>query len=197
MKEFEIEAVDLVTMQSISGKGDKVSSEEYSSRIRGNAIDDWDQNSSHNGEEIKSEIEPQKILGLAKTKQEAKNTDLNINAQTTRIPSQYGHLESLRIKFKSEISLEEVEEKLDNWKPDQKVRELASTPENSIKLLDSQPEPIENVFEGNGMTVCIGDLRKISENRISLYSLSHNLRRGATWTARQSMELYLHRKGIL
>lgn len=196
-QKFDIKNVDLITMQSISGKGDKVSSKEYSCRIRGNAIDDWDRESNHNGEEIKSEIEPQKILGLANTKKEAGNTDLDINAQTTRISSQYGHLESLRIEFSNDISEEEVKEAINSWNPSRKVRDLPSTPEKSVKLMESQPEPRENVFEGDGMTVCIGDIRKIDDNRISLYSLSHNLRRGATWTARQSMELYLYREGIL
>lgn len=96
-EQFDIESIDLVTIQAISGKA--IASEEYSSKITGNAIDDWNKESNHNGEEIKSEIEPQKILGLAKTKEQAKNTDLNIDAQTTRIPTQYGHLESLRIKI--------------------------------------------------------------------------------------------------
>jgi len=99
-QEFEVKRVDLVTMQSISGKGDKVASEDYSSRIIGNAVDDWDRESNHNGEEVKSEIEPQKILGLAETREEAlKSTGLEIHAQTTRIPSQYGQLESVRIEF--------------------------------------------------------------------------------------------------
>lgn len=197
-QEFEIREVDLVTMQSISGKGDKVASEDYSSRITGNAIDDWDRESNHNGEEIKSEIEPQKILGFAETREEAlEKPGIDINAQTTRIPSQYGHLESVRIEFDERISEEKVREVLDSWRPDSKVIELPSSPENPIEVLENQPEPRENVFTGEGMTVTVGDIRKIDEKRISLYSLSHNLRRGATWTARQSMELYLKEKEIL
>ncbi len=66
---FKVEAVDLVTFQAISGKGDKVAEKEYASRISGNVIDDWKRSTNHNGEEIKSEIEPQKILGLANTKE--------------------------------------------------------------------------------------------------------------------------------
>ena len=196
-QEFNVEKVDLVTMQSISGKGDKVSSEEYSSQIIGNAIDDWDPGNNHNGEEIKSEVEPQKILGLADTRDEVVKSELDITAQTTRIPSQYGHLESLRIEFEGEISEEEIREAINSWKVDRKVLELPSTPDKPVKVIDSQPEPLEHVFEGDGMTVCIGDIRKIDDNRISLYSLSHNLRRGATWTARQSMELYLKKEGMV
>lgn len=197
-QEFDVVRIDLVTMQSISGKGDKVASEDYFSRIIGNAIDDWDRRSNHNGEEIKSEIEPQKILGLAETREKAlKDTGLDIHAQTTRIPSQYGHLESVRIEFDEEVSEEHVKKVLDSWRPDEKVRELPSSPEKPVQVMEEQPEPNQDIFTGDGMTVTVGDVRKIGEKRISLYSLSHNLRRGATWTARQSMELYLKEKDIL
>lgn len=197
-QELDLEKIDLVTLQSISGKGDKVTSKDYASRITGNAIDDWDRRSNHNGEEVKSEIEPQKILGLAETREKALgDTGLEIHAQTTRIPTQYGHLESVRIKFDEEVSEEQVEKILDTWRPDKKVRELPSSPEKSVEVLEEQPEPGKDVFKGDGMTVAVGDVRKIGEKRISLYSLSHNLRRGATWTARQSMELYLKEKDIL
>jgi len=90
-----------------------------------------------------------------------------------------------------------VREVLYSWNPNEKVEELPSSPKNPVKVVDRQPEPAEDVFTGEGMTVAVGDIRKIGENRISLYSLSHNLRRGATWTARQSMELYLKEKGLI
>jgi len=196
-QEYNVEKIDLVTFQAISGKGDKIASEEYSSRIKGNAIDDWDRNSNHNGEEIKSEIEPQKILGLSNTKEEAKNTDLQIDAQTARISSQYGHLESLRIKFSDEVDVEKVAQTLESWRPSEKVQNLPSSPERPLTVLDRQPEPVEDVFTEEGMSVVVGDLRQLEEDRISLFSLSHNLRRGATWTARQSMELYLKEKGLI
>lgn len=195
--EYSVEKVDLVTFQAISGKGDKVASDEYSSRIRGSAIDDWNNKSSHNGEEIKSEIEPQKILGLASNKEEARSTGLDIFAQTTRIPTQYGHLESLRVKFSESVDVEEVKEALENWRPSEEVMDLPSTAEKPVEVLDRQPEPKRDVFRENGMNVVVGDLRQLEEDRISLYSLSHNLRRGATWTARQSMELYLEEEGLI
>lgn len=196
-EKFDIQKIDLVTFQAISGKGDKVASEEYSSMISGNAIDDWDSEISHNGEEIKSEVEPQKILGLADTEEESKNTGLHIYAQTTRIPVQYGHLESLRIKFDGNVNIEDICRELDSWRPEEKVQELPSSPEKPLKVLNRQPEPKNDVFEEDGMSVVVGDLRRLEEDRISLCSLSHNLRRGATWTARQSMELYLERKDLI
>jgi len=194
---FGVESVDLVTMQAISGKGDKIASEDYTSKITGNAIDDWNPESNHNGEEIKSEIEPQKILKHAKNKEQAKNTSLKIDAQTTRIPTQYGHLESLRIEFSEQVNIEDVKDALKSWRPSDEVMNLPSTPEKPIKVLDRQPEPAKDVFTEDGMSVVVGDIRQLEDNRISLYSLSHNLRRGATWTARQSMELYLKNRELI
>lgn len=196
-KDSNLESVDIVTFQSISGKGDKVASKDYSSRIKGNVIDDWDNKSNYNGEELKSELEPQKILGLASTKEEAKNTDLNIKVQTMRVPVQYGHLESVRIKFSNNVDEKEVRKIMKNWQPSEEVKNLPSTPNRPIEVHDRQPDPKKDVFNGEGMSVVVGDVRQLSSNRISLYSLSHNLRRGATWTARQSMELYLKRKGVI
>ena len=195
--DYEVEEVDLVTFQAISGKGDQISSDEYSSRSTGNARDDWNSKDPHNGEEIKSETEPQKILGLTNRKDQANDTGLDIFAQTTRIPTQYGHLESLRITFSEEVDLEEVRETLESWRPPENVMNLPSTPEKPVEVIDRQPEPREDVFREDGMNVVVGDLRQLEDNRISLYSLSHNLRRGATWTARQSLELYLREKDIL
>ena len=197
MNDYVVEKVDLVTFQAISGKGDKVASDEYSSGIRGNAVDDWNSKSSHNGEEVKSEIEPQKILNLAESREQAKNTGLDIFAQTTRIPTQYGHIESLRIEFSEKVDVEQVRETLQKWSPSEEVRDLPSTAEKPVVVLDRQPEPRKDVFREDGMNVVVGDLRQLEENRVSLYSLSHNLRRGATWTARQSLELYLKKKGLI
>jgi aspartate-semialdehyde dehydrogenase len=194
-EEFDIERIDLVTFQAISGKGDKIASEDYAADIKGNAVDDWDNQSNHNGEEAKSEIEPQKILGLAENKEGAKQKGIEINAQTVRIPTQYGHLESLRIRFEEDTDVEEVRRGLESWKAPENVKNLPSSPEKTVKVLDRQPEPGEDSFTEEGMSVVVGDLRQMDENSVSLFSLTHNLRRGATWTARQSMELYLKDKG--
>lgn len=195
--DFDVKSVDLVTFQAISGKGDKVASDKYASRISGNVIDDWNRSNNHNGEEVKSEIEPQKILGLATSKEEAESTGLDIDAQTARVPTQYGHLESLRVSFSESVDVEEVHKTLENWKPSEEVMSLPSTADSPVKVLNMQPEPSEDVFDQQGMSVVVGDLRQIDNNRISLFSLSHNLRRGATWTARQSLELYLKKEGLI
>ncbi|MFB6182456.1 MAG: aspartate-semialdehyde dehydrogenase [Candidatus Nanohaloarchaea archaeon] len=194
---YNVENVDIVTFQAISGKGDKAATQKYAEQIEGNVIDDWDNKARHNTEEIKSETEPQKILGLAEDKEEAKTEGLDISARTARVPTQYGHLEALEIKLDEEVDVEEVENVLNSWSPPEKVKDLPSSPEKPIMVIDKHPEPRQDSFKENGMAIVVGDLRKIDDKTVSMFSLSHNLRRGATWTARQSMELYLKEQNKL
>ena len=56
---------------------------------------------------------------------------------------------------------------------------------------DVRPEQKRDVYLGEGMTILIGDMNQLEENTISLWTLTHNLRRGATWAGRQGLELYL------
>ncbi len=77
------------------------------------------------------------------------------------------------------------------------VRELPSTAERPVKVLNKQPEPRENVCEEDGMSMILGDLRQLGEDRVAMFTLSHNLCCGATWTARQSMELYLKEQRLI
>lgn len=185
----DIKRVHVTTMQSISGKGDRIAEQDYADRISGNVIDDWDRSSNHNGEEIKSETEPKKIMGFAMEKDEAEAEGFDITAQTNRVSTQYGHLESLILEFEKPVDIEEIEERIRNYSSE--VSDLPSSAEKPLELVEEQVEPRNDVYMGQGMTVAVSDIRKLSQNRVALYTLSHNLRRGATWTARQSMELYL------
>lgn len=205
---LEIKNLQLVTLQAISGKGDKVAEEDYRQKINGNAIEDWGrvEGQRFNGEERKSEIEPQKILGKARNRdnvirhfeavrngevEEPEAEILPISAQTNRVASQYGHLEAITVEFQKEVSVREFEDAIKEWEPAEEVRDLPSTPENSVKLVEGKFDPKSHVMDEDGMAVIIGRVRKTGSRRISFHALSHNLRRGATWTARQSLELFL------
>ena len=63
---YTLSTVNLVTQQSISGKGDAIAEGEYVKRLLGNVADDWT-NEGHNGEEWKSAYEPQRILGRVRS----------------------------------------------------------------------------------------------------------------------------------
>lgn len=203
---YSLERVQVDTKQAISGKGGKIRNEEYQEGISGNVVDDWSTDKSRNREEMKSEIEPQKILENAKKKErilsqyesvktggiQPQEADiLPIFANTNRVPTQYGHLETLNLEFENEVSSEHIRELLENYAIPEEIEGLPSTPKNLFKLKDSKPEPREDVFEEDGMATVVEGIRQITPQEISLYTLSHNLRKGATWTARHSMELYL------
>jgi aspartate-semialdehyde dehydrogenase len=63
--------------------------------------------------------------------------------------------------------------------------------------MDEQPEPQTHLHHGDGMSVVVGDIRQLNERRFPMFCLSQNLRQGATWKARQSMELYLENKDLI
>lgn len=200
-----VREVRLTTLQAISGKGDRIAEESYRERIVGNARDDWGPETP-NGEEVKSETEPQKILGNVKSREEAVDQYRGLRkgrepdsitpvfSQTNRIATQYGHLECVTLEFEEQTSAEQVRESLENYSVPEQVRELPSTPDELFVVLDETVEPREHVFEGEGMAIAVSDIRQLTPRKVSMKTLSHNLRRGATWTARQSMELYLNER---
>lgn len=204
---YSLKRVHVDTKQSISGKGGKVRGQDYQSHIKGNVIDDWDDaGEGRNGEEMKSEIEPQKILGNGRRKEEVLSGYRDIRTgkvrpresnlvpvfvNTNRVPTQYGHLETLSLEFEDGVRAREVRDLLENCDVPEEIRDLPSTPESLFMVKEDKPEPREDVFEGDGMATVVGRVRQVTPREISLYTLSHNLRKGATWTARHSMELYL------
>jgi aspartate-semialdehyde dehydrogenase len=197
LEQLGVEKVDITTFQAISGKGDKVSGSEYASGIKGNVADDWDKEKQYNGEEKKSELEPIQILEGYADREVAQNEGPDISVQTARVPTQFGHLESLKVTLSEETDREQVINAIEAWQPPEQVQELPSTSQTSLKHVDEQPEPEAHLHHGDGMSVVVGDIRQLDENRFSMFCLSHNLRQGATWKARQSMELYLKNKDLI
>ena len=207
----EIKSVTLVTQQALSGKGDAVADPEYVRRIRGNVIDDWT-NGNQNEEEWKSSCEPQKILGLAKTKDEVKKgwnnyfsdyfpegapRTLPIFSQTTRVVVQNGHLEHVMLEFDKGIPKDKFLHILTEYKMPDAVAGLPTSPKQLFHFSEGMPMQTRDLGLENGMAVVIGDIKFESMSRVSMWTLTHNLRRGATWAGRQGMELYLRKyKGM-
>lgn len=199
---YNIKDINLVTYQALSGKGDGINDPEYVKNAIGNVRDDWTKD-GENAEEWKSSCEPQKILGRVKTREEVESEMkmlksegtsekiLPIYTQTARVPTQHGHLEMLTINFNDKVSAEKIKEELKNYQLPEEIRDLPTTPENLFKVLDKMPTPKEDLYEENGMAAVIGDIKQYNPTTISLWTLTHNLRRGATWAGRQGLELYL------
>jgi len=198
---YKVNNLTLVTEQAISGKGDAIADSGYISKINGNVIDDWTKD-GYNSEEWKSACEPMKILGRIETKEEVmaeKEKALKgeptkiipIHTQTTRVPTQYGHLEYLSIEFDGKADIEKIKKQLSGYTLPEEVASLPTTPKQLFVVLDKMPEPKKDVYKGNGMVVVVGDVQQHTPLKISLWTLTHNLRRGATWAGRQGLELYL------
>lgn len=199
---YTIKHIHLSTQQSLSGKGDAVADEGYVKETLGNVRDDWT-GSSHNAEELKTAQEPMKILGRVRTQEEwtrevaitaqgRPSAIIPIYAQTTRVATQYGHLACLWIQFDGIVDSKKIRQQLDSYKVSDDIRRLPTTPARLFSVIDRMPEPKTDVFKGDGMSIVIGDITQHTQSMISLFTLSHNLRRGATWAGRQGLELYLY-----
>lgn len=180
---FGLEAVNVVTMQALSGAGyPGVSSLD----IVDNVIP------FIGGEEKKMETEPLKILGSLKNGK-VKNLDLKISAQCNRVAVIDGHMEAVQIKLKKKATPEEI---INTWKSfkaiPQKLK-LPLAPANPIYYFeqDKYPQPKLHRNVDKAMAVSIGRLRECSLFDYKFVILSHNTVRGAAGGALLNAELML------
>lgn len=168
---FGVEAVNVVTMQAISGAG-------YpgipSIDIVDNVIP------FINGEEEKLETEPLKILGTLQD-ENIYLSDIKISAQCNRVFVKDGHLETVQIKLKKEVSSAEIINAWKNFKGESQKFNLHSAPANPIHYLDDvrYPQPRLHRDLDKGMATVIGRLRKCNLFDYKYVLLSHNTVRGA------------------
>ena len=181
LDDFGIEAVNIVTMQAISGAGHP--------RVVKLDIDD-NVIPFIKGEEPKVEVEPLKILGKINNKKINFN-DFKISAQCNRVNVTDGHTECIQVKLKKKTSVEEI---IKVWKDfssiPQKLK-LPLAPENPIYYSpeESFPQPKHQRNKDKGMAVSIGRLREDSIFDYKFVILSHNTVRGAAGGAILCAEL--------
>ena len=185
-KENPLEHIIISTRQSLSGKGDSIADENYAKKALQGPFDDWTYDGI-NEEALKICSEPKKIL-------EWTTSSPLIEAKTTRVPMQYGHLLELTLSFREKKCVGECKELLGKFKPGAEVASLPSTPKTCFAIRDDIPH-LEDLSFGDGMTVSLGDFRQRDQKTVSFQLLTHNLRRGATWTTRQCLELFLTYQG--
>ncbi len=174
-KAFGIKFVQVTTMQAISGAG-------YpgvpSIDILGNVVP------YISGEEEKMEIEPQKICG---SYENGKIIPANfvISAQCNRVPVFDGHTETVSIKFDKTPTEEEVKEVLKNFKGLPQEKNLPFAPSTPIIVFDEddRPQPARDIWKENGMSTCVGRIRKCPINDIKFVIMGHNTVRGAAGAA--------------
>jgi len=168
---FGIEAVNVVTMQAISGGG-------YpgipSMDILDNVIP------FISGEEEKMRTEPLKILGKLK-KNYIDYAKIKISAQCNRVSVLDGHIENIQIKFINKPSKESIINCWREYKSLPQTLNLPSAPKNPIYYFEEEylPQPRLNRNLENGMAISVGRLRECEIFDYKFVVLSHNTVRGA------------------
>lgn len=185
---FGLEAVNVVTMQALSGAGyPGVASLD----ILDNVIP------FIGGEEDKLENEPGKILGEL-AGDHIRFSNIKISASTNRVAVLDGHLESVQVKLKSKPDKEAM---INAWKSFSAVPQqlnLPSAPLNPIHYFyeDKYPQPRLHRNLDKGMAVSIGRLRDCNLFDYKFTLLSHNTVRGAAGGAILCAEL-MYKQGYL
>jgi aspartate-semialdehyde dehydrogenase len=162
-EKFKITDLSITTMQAISGAGIKAY---YDNNLPYNLIP----NISGEEEKIKQEIP--KVLG---------KDDINLKVKVNRVSVIDGHMFSIFFKTKEKISISEIETVFNEYEA--KCGKLSSIPEELYKVyIDDKfmPQAKSCVWEGRGMTTCIGRIEKYSDTEFSITSLSNNIVRGAS-----------------
>jgi len=156
------------------------------------------------GEEMKSEVEPNKILGEIKDGEIIPSDALQIECQTYRVPVSDGHTAAIFFKFKDGVkkpSVEEIETLWKNFKGEPQELELPHAPKQFIHVsteADAPDQPqIKTAREiDGGMAISCGRLRESTQYDYKMVSMSHNTLRGAAGGAVLLAEL-LTKKGYM
>jgi len=185
---FGLEAVNVVTMQAISGAGHP---RVVKLDIEDNVIP------FINGEEPKVEIEPLKILGEL-NKNQIRFNDFKISAQCNRVNVTDGHTECVQVNLKKKTSVEEIIQIWKNYESEPQKLQLPLAPIKPIHYSEDEslPQPKYQRDADKGMAVSIGRLRKDKIFDYSFVILSHNTVRGAAGGAILCAEL-MKAKGII
>ncbi len=175
LSDFGIKRIFMSSYQSISGAGRRGLP---SMDILGNAIPFIKE------EEEKVERETKKILGKLR-KDKIENLDSEIVVNCCRIPVRVGHLESVMVELKKDVSLKEIIEVLEKFEGEPQKLKLPTAPEKPliVRLEEERPQPEIDSDSGfperaKGMAVSIGRIRKKGKF-LCFFLLVNNLIRGS------------------
>ena len=185
---FGVEAVQVTTLQALSGAGyPGVSSLD----ILGNVVPFIE------GEEEKMASESLKILGR-RIDGRIEHADIRISAQCNRVPVLEGHLECVSVRLGRSASVAEVREAFLGCRSPVNHFALPSEPGRLLHVLDDNrfPQPRRHLLMDNGMGVAIGRIRACAVLDVKFIVLVHNTVRGAAGGAILNAEL-LVRQGLL
>ena len=178
---FGLEAVNVVTMQALSGAG-------YPGLSSLDVIDNVLPYIS--GEEPKLESEPLKIFGSFKG-DHIENNEIKISAQCNRVAVIDGHTECVQVKLKNKASVEEIKNAWEKFSAEPQKLNLPTAPKQPIYYFeeDNYPQPKIHRNLDKGMAVSVGRLREDPLFDYKFVVLSHNTVRGAAGGALLCAEL--------
>jgi aspartate-semialdehyde dehydrogenase len=179
LEKFGIEAVNVTTLQALSGAGyPGVASLD----ILGNVLP------YINGEEEKMESEPLKIFGRFRSG-EIQNAQFKISASCTRVPVVEGHTISMQVKLSDAPSIEEVKEAYTGFEGLPQKLSLPSAPNPPIVIREEEDRPQPRRDLGDGMGVTVGRVRKDEVLGYKLFAMGSNTIRGAAGASILNAEL--------
>lgn len=185
---FGVQAVQVVTMQALSGAGyPGVSSLD----ALGNVVP------YISGEEDKLVHEPNKLLGRI-IENRLQTTSISISAQCNRVPVLEGHLECVSVKLQKQTHRDELQRAFESFVSPIRDLQLPTEPEKLIHVFEDPrfPQPRRHSDFGHGMTVSVGRIRPCEVLDYKFVVLSHNTIRGAAGGAILNAEL-LVKQGLL
>lgn len=148
------------------------------------------------GEEEKSELEPQKILGSVSDGEILYDKSIHISAHCNRVPVIDGHTACVSIQFgEKKPSLDEIREIWKNFRSDPQELDLPFAPLQPIRYLseENRPQPRKDRDSDKAMAVSVGRLRNCNVFDIRFVGLSHNTVRGAAGGGILNAELLMKR----
>lgn len=185
---FGIDAVNVVTLQALSGAG-------YPGVASLDIIDNVVPFISN--EEPKMESEPLKILGKL-NHNKIDFADFPISAQCNRVPVIDGHLECVSVNLKQKATANQIIDAWTHFRGEPQQLELPMAPGKPIYYFeqDNLPQPKLQRNLDKGMAVSIGRLRECPIFDYKFVILSHNTIRGAAGGAILNAELMMKKNMI-
>lgn len=182
LRDFGIEKVFVSTYQAISGAG--------------KTFETWPESRDNvipfiSGEEEKSEQEPLKIWGEIIDGEILADTQVKISAHCYRVGVQEGHMASVTVKFKENVSEEAILDRWQSYRGLPQELSLPNSPDQFLKYYTENDRPQSKLDANNdkGMQVSISRLRKDNILDYKFACLSNNTIRGAAGGAVLTAEL--------
>jgi aspartate-semialdehyde dehydrogenase len=186
LKQFDIRAVVVSTMQAVSGAG-------YpgvpSLDILGNVVP------FIGGEEEKMQSETLKILGDDGGRAPYPAV---VSAHTSRVPVIDGHTITVSVAFHQKPSIEAIKDAMRQFGGKPQELWLPSAPQPPLVVTEEQnrPQPRLDADIGGGMAITIGRVRECPVMDAKFVALGHNTVRGAAGAAILNAEL-MHAERML